>query len=239
MEIKMKSVDWVLFSVDPVIFIFDNNELSVLLVQRSQEPFKDLWSLPGGRVDKENCINLTAALKEKLEYKTGIRKLFFEQLKTYGANDMDPRGWSVTTAYLALTHKDEISFTKNKYSKLMRWVPLTEIQHAPKMAFWHKRIILDAFTRLKDKSLYTDLPVNFMPRKFTYPELKNVYEKILGIRISRQAFARRMDSANIFEDTGERQEGRSRPSPLYKKNKRGGAHVFAGLLKGSPNGKQI
>jgi hypothetical protein len=105
------------------------------------------------------------------------------------------------------------------------------------MAFWHRRIIHDAFSRLRDKSLYTDLPVNFMPEKFTYPDLKSAYEKIIGVEISRQGFARRMDSANIFEDTGEREGGSNRPSPLYKKSRRGGAYVFPGLIKGVKNDK--
>ena len=73
---------------------------------------------------------------------------------------------------------------------------------------------------------------NFMLEKFTYPALKIAYEKIIGVKIARQGFAKRMDNANIFEDTGERESGNNRPSPLYKKSRRGGAYVFPGLIKG-------
>ncbi len=227
----MHEFDWVLFSVDPVIFTFHKHELSVLLVKRSSPPFEGHWSLPGGRVDKALSQNLEEALLLKLESKTGIRRLFFEQLATYGAQAMDPRGWSVTTAYLALVHEDELDLAALDTSEQMRWWSLEQLKESP-LAFWHEQIITDALQRLRDKSLYTDLPVNFMPERFTYPMLKEAYEKILGVSISRQTFATRMTSANIFEDTGERETGRNRPSPLYRKIKRGGAHVFPGIIKG-------
>ena len=227
---KIKDVDWVLFSVDPVIFTFHKSELSVLLVKREKEPYKDLWSLPGGRVDKTMCTDLGEALRLKLKEKTGIDHLFFEQLGTYGSDSMDPRGWSVTTAYLALTHEDELNLTDS--TETIMWMSLNDVQGLDELAFWHKKIIQDAFSRLRDKSLYTDLPVNFMLEKFTYPALKIAYEKIIGVKIARQGFAKRMDNANIFEDTGEREIGNNRPSPLYKKSRRGGAYVFPGLIKG-------
>ncbi len=231
----MNEVDWVLFSVDPVIFTFHNGELSVLLVKRQYSPCKGLWGLPGGRVDKKQCVSLDAALRLKLKQKTGISDLFFEQLGTYGSDKMDPRGWSVTTVYLALIHEDELKMESIEHAQAMMWMSLTEVNALPEMAFWHKKIIQDAFQRLRDKSLYTDLPVNLMPKTFTYPTLKKAYEKILGVSITRQGFVRRMDSANIFEDTGEREEGKNRPSPLYRKLSRGGAYVFPGLIKGVNN----
>lgn len=228
---NIKDVDWVLFSVDPVIFTFHQGELSVLLVRRYFDPYKDYWGLPGGRVDQKACADLDAALALKLESKTGLKKLFFEQLGTYGAEEMDPRGWSVTTAYLALVNESDVS-VDGILGEDYIWAPVLSLD-SYKLAFWHERIIKDAYTRLRDKSLYTDLPVNFMPELFTYPMLKEAYEKILDIEISRQRFAKRMDSADIFEDSGLKEKGRNRPSPLYRKKDRGGAYIFPGIIKGA------
>jgi len=228
---KIEAIDWVLFSVDPVIFTFFKSELSVLLVKRNTEPYKNHWGLPGGRVDKSRCLDLDAALAKKLADKTGLQNIFFEQLGTYGAADMDPRGWSVTTAYLALVNVGDVC-VEGTEGEDYQWVAVKSIEHHA-LAFWHARIIRDAFNRLRDKSLYTDLPVNFMPELFTYPMLREAYEKILDISISRQRFAKRMDAANIFEDSGRREVGRNRPSPLYRKKNRGGAHIFPGVIKGA------
>lgn len=228
---KIKNIDWVLFSVDPVILTFYNDELSVLLVKRAAEPFKGAWGLPGGRVDKTQCDDLNTALMAKLAAKTGLNKLFFEQLGTYGAAEMDPRGWSVTTAYLALVNEADV-FIDSTHEDDYCWAPVANIADLA-LAFWHERIVCDAVARLRDKSLYTDLPVNFMPELFTYPMLREVYEKILNIGISRQRFAKRMDAADIFEDSGERTVSRNRPSPLYRKKDRGGAYIFPGVIKGA------
>ncbi len=227
----IKAVDWVLYSVDPVIFTFYQQTLSVLLVYRRHGPFKGYWGLPGGRVDKKHANDLDTALALKLKAKTGLEQLFFEQLATYGSADMDPRGWSVTTAYLALVHEGDVCVEGIEGVDYC-WVPIADIKKM-KLAFWHEKIIQDAFTRLRDKSLYTDLPVNFMPEQFTYPMLREAYEKILDMTLSRQSFAKRMDSANIFEDTGHKEIGRNRPSPLYRKKDRGGAYIFPGIIKGA------
>ncbi len=228
---KINNVDWVLFSVDPVVFTFRKGELSTLLVRRFIEPFKGCWGLPGGRVDKMVCSDLDSALAAKLKAKTGLQKLFFEQLGTYGSEDMDPRGWSVTTAYLALVNEENLSIEGVEGEDFV-WAPVLKLDDYA-LAFWHERIIGDAYTRLRDKSLYTDLPVNFMPELFTYPMLKEAYEKILDIEISRQRFAKRMDAAEIFEDSGMKEKGRNRPSPLYRKKDRGGAYIFPGIIKGA------
>lgn len=229
---SVRDLDRVYFRVDPVILTFHRAQLSVLLVKRASAPYEGLWGLPGGRVDKLKCADLNAALLLKLKQKTGIDSVFFEQLATYGGDRMDPRGWSVTTAYLALVHASEIDMETVHGDEFCCWKPLTAVGRECEMAFWHQRIICDAYKRLRDKSLYTDLPVNFMPEQFTYPMLRRAYEAVLGISISRQAFAKRMDAAGIFVPTGAMDTGRSRPSPLYRRVERGGAYVFPGIIKG-------
>lgn len=222
-------IDYVLFSVDPVILTIREGELSVLVVRRNSAPFKGAWGLPGGRVDKHECSDLDQALAQKLREKTGIENMFFEQVQTYGSIDMDPRGWSVTTSYLALADSDSLEFEDNDRQK---WLEVKSVGKECKLAFWHDQIVLDAVNRLKSKSLYTDLPVNLMPNKFTYQMLRSAFETVLGFKIARQGFTKRMDDAAIFSDTGERERGSNRPAPLFRKKRRGGAHVFPRQLKG-------
>ncbi len=226
------NIDIVLFSVDPIIFTIRDQQLCVLLVKRTAEPFKDLWGLPGGRVDKKQCHNLEQGLALKLEEKTGLKNIFFEQLGTYGSDEMDPRGWSVTTAYIALVNVEKINLLEQNQDIQMMWVPIEELGHSIKLAFWHERLITDGVERLKSKSLYTDLPVNFMPDQFTYPMLRKAYEIVLGTNISRQTFTKRMDQAGIFELTGEyHQDGPARPAPFYRNLNPGGAYYFPGVIR--------
>src|SRR5690349_20665449 len=87
-------------TVDCVVFGFDGDDLQVLLIRRGQAPFKDKWALPGGFVRVEETLD-EAALRE-LEEETGLKKVFLEQLYTFGAVKRDPRARVVSVAYYAL-----------------------------------------------------------------------------------------------------------------------------------------
>lgn len=225
-------IDYVLFSMDPVIFSIKDETLHVLVVKRNHEPFSGKWSLPGGRADKDACSDLARAFALKLEEKTGIKDMFFEQIQTYGGSEMDPRGWSVTTSYLALTPIEAIDLNASPDGTEMKWVSLESIGKENDLAFWHNQIVKDAHLRLRSKSFYTDLPVNLMRKKFTYAQLRHAYEVILGVNITRQSFTRRMDDSGIFEQTGEKETGSNRPSPYYRKKNQGGFYSFPRMIKG-------
>ena len=58
-------------TVDTVIFTIKDNELKVLLIKRSIEPFKGSWALPGGFVREKE--NLDQAANRELEEETGLK----------------------------------------------------------------------------------------------------------------------------------------------------------------------
>src|SRR4051812_43756316 len=87
-------------TVDAVIFSVIDEQLKVLLVRRKNEPFKDMWSLPGGFVEDDE--DLEHAMKRELKEETGLKLKHAAQLHTYGKPGRDPRGHTVTVAYYAL-----------------------------------------------------------------------------------------------------------------------------------------
>src|SRR5258707_12883412 len=56
--------------------------LHTLLIRRQEHPFKGFWSLPGGFVHMDESIDEAAA--RVLLSKTGLRRVFLEQLYTFG-----------------------------------------------------------------------------------------------------------------------------------------------------------
>lgn len=85
------------------VFAYNESEkkvTKVLLIQRGNHPSIGWWALPGGFVEYRE--NLETAAARELQEETGIEHLNFEQLKTYGAYDRDPRTRIITTAYIAL-----------------------------------------------------------------------------------------------------------------------------------------
>lgn len=80
--------------------------LSILLVKRNKEPFKNNWCLPGGFILDEET-SFTGA-KRILKKETNLENFYLEQLRTFDDIDRDPRGRVVTTAYMALVDKKMI-----------------------------------------------------------------------------------------------------------------------------------
>lgn len=227
---KASEFDQMLFSIDPVIFTIKDNRLHVLMVQRNNFPFKGAWALPGGRVDKQVADTIEEAVRLKLLDKTGLDHAYFEQVMTDGGKSMDPRGWSITTVYLALVRYEDVTFAENKTGETVAWHPVDQLDKLPSIAFWHQKLIKASLTRLRDKITYTDLPTNLMPEMFTIRQLRMAYEAILNIEITRQAFVKRANhliNEGLLIDTGQTLEDGGRPAKLFKYVPKEAPHIFS------------
>lgn len=102
-------------TTDAVVFSYrgmeeqirDVNALEVLLVKRSNHPSIGFWALPGGFINLREDLEETA--RRELQEETGVSGLCMEQIAVYGAMDRDPRTRVITTAYMALVNREEIS----------------------------------------------------------------------------------------------------------------------------------
>lgn len=83
---------------DVVVFTMRADDLAVLLIQRKGEPFKGKWALPGGFVNENEALP-RAALRE-LDEETGVSSGKLVQLGAYGDPGRDPRGHTITVAYV-------------------------------------------------------------------------------------------------------------------------------------------
>ena len=88
-------------AVDAIVFGYSKNDgVSVLLIQRKYEPFKNEWAIPGGFVQPEE--SLEEAVRRELSEETGIEVNYLEQLYTFGAPHRDPRQRIIAIAYFGL-----------------------------------------------------------------------------------------------------------------------------------------
>ncbi|MGI6221416.1 MAG: NUDIX domain-containing protein [Coriobacteriales bacterium] len=81
-----------------------SRKLEILLIKRGGHPYLECWALPGGFVEEGETAE-TAAARE-LEEETGVADLPLEQLGVYSTPGRDPRGWTVTSAYISLVDED-------------------------------------------------------------------------------------------------------------------------------------
>ena len=79
--------------------IFDNAG-RVVLIRRKNEPFKGSYALPGGFVDIGETVE--AACRREVQEEVGIELSDLRLIGIYSEPKRDPRGHTVSAAYLAL-----------------------------------------------------------------------------------------------------------------------------------------
>lgn len=223
-----------LTTVDVVIFTVLEDNLQVLLVQRpdnEDEPFPELWALPGGFVDIERDPNLEACAQRKLKEKTGVTSPYLEQLGSWGDAKRDPRGWAATHVYFALIPARSVVLAKGANAQNARWFPVADNGVKKKLAFDHGRILEAALTRLRNKVEYTSLPAYLLSEEFTLSDLQRMYEIVLERPLEKSAFRTRVLGSNLVEPLTKMREGANRPAQLYKLRDPGSLVYFPRTFK--------
>ena len=207
------SIEKPLLTVDVVLFTIKDDALKILLLKRDNPPFENYWALPGGIVDveKDNTAQDTAI--RKVIEKTDVTPPYLEQLNTFASKIRDPRGWSASITYFVLMPYEELKDDSTQ------WIDLDKLEKHQPLAFDHQEIINQAQQRLKQKALYSMLPVFCLPKTFTLGEYHKLIEIILEKNIQKKTLYRRFEASNMFEETGETIATGARAAMLYKLKK--------------------
>ena len=90
----------------------NNKHFSILLVKRTEYPFKDRWCLPGGFIHIDETIG--DAAKRILKNETNLSDIYIEQLYTFSGVDRDPRMRVISTSYISLIDKSLLNIKLNE-----------------------------------------------------------------------------------------------------------------------------
>jgi len=198
-------------TVDIVIFTIRDERLHVLLVKRGIPPFAGRWAIPGGFVLEDESLE-DAALRE-LREETGVADVYLEQLYSFGDPARDPRGRVVTIAYYALISADRALPVAGTDVAEARWCA---VENLPELAFDHRKIVDYAIERLRNKLEYTTVGFQLLPATFTLSELQAVYQAILGRRLDKRNFRRKLAILGILSPTRQVRRGVGKPARLYR-----------------------
>jgi 8-oxo-dGTP diphosphatase len=126
------------------IVITKEAEPKVLLIERGDEPFKGCWAFPGGFMNMDETTE-QCAIRE-LEEETGLKVNEVHQIGAYSKVDRDPRGRTVTVAYLAIIDAP-IAVKGQDDAAKAQWFLLSAL---PELAFDHDEIMHDAIKKYKE-----------------------------------------------------------------------------------------
>lgn len=214
---------------DSVIFGFSGKKLKILLMEYHNTGW---LALPGGFVKRDEDLN--EAVKRGLKERTGLENIYLEQFYTFGdvsrhqpeimktileANGLNPEDYSwlldrfISVAYYALINYENVTLKPDALADSINWY---DIDTLPELILSHQAIVNKALDTLRSNLDRKLEGVNLLPARFTMKELQLVYEAILGQKLRRTTFQRKMLSLNILVRHEKRYNGEAHKAPyLY------------------------
>ncbi|WP_277372577.1 NUDIX hydrolase [Pseudomonas sp. AA-38] len=195
----------VLAGVDIVALrLGDEGGLQMLLLRRQREPYAGQWALPGVLVNGRCAdASLDAAAARALADKARLQPQYLEQVATVGNGVRDPRGWSLSTCYLALLAPGAEAQDEN-----LRFVEVQAVTRgAQALPFDHAQLVRLAVERLQGKSVYSSLPLYLLASRFTVTEALGAFQACLGQPLQHTTLRGRLDRMKAqgwIHDTGEK-----------------------------------
>jgi 8-oxo-dGTP diphosphatase len=135
------------------VVITNEQQPKVLLIQRGNEPFKGCWAFPGGFMDMDETTEHCAV--RELKEETGLAVSDLHQIGTYSKIDRDPRGRTISVAYLVIIDSP-VEVTGQDDATKAEWFPITNLPH---IAFDHFDIMQDALR------IYNTMQINEYGKK--------------------------------------------------------------------------
>ncbi len=226
--------DWNQFmpgiSIDCVIFGYHDKELKVLILEYKKT---GLFALPGGFVKKNE--ELDDAARRVLEERTGLNNIYLNQFHTFGSlkrADHSPmktvleknnipfnEDHFLLQRFISISYYALIDFKKaepvaDHLSDSCQWIDIEEL---PPLMQDHDEIFRKAHEHLKMSINREAVGLNLLSKTFTMAELQSLHESILGEKLNRTGFHRKMMLSGNLKRIGKKKTGRAHRSPyIYK-----------------------
>jgi 8-oxo-dGTP diphosphatase len=131
-------------TVDVVALAPVDGQTHLLVVRRGNPPFEGQWALPGGYLEVDEDLAVSAA--RELAEETGIHldPSVLGQLGAYGAPDRDPRGRTISVAHVVRLDAAPDAKGGDDAAEAA-WVEVGKAL-ADGLAFDHEQIVRDALS---------------------------------------------------------------------------------------------
>ena len=205
------------------IFTVDKGEVKVLLVKRSNEPYKGMWALVGGAL--YNNEFLEEGMQREIFEKSGLINVKVYPSGIFDNPSRTPDMRMIAITYIGIIDKNKVQVLKKTLkTENSDWVRLDQVKE---LASDHNQILKKAIETLREQIISSDILKSLFPNGFTMPEVQKTYESILDKKFDRRNFRKKLLSLGIIEDTNKYVvfEGK-KPAKLYKFNKKKNKNVL-------------
>jgi 8-oxo-dGTP diphosphatase len=217
-------------AIDAVIFGFHDNQLKVLLIEYKHT---GLFALPGGFIREQEDLD-RAAMRVASE-RTGLDNIYLEQFYVFGDySRYDPEPFKTIMRVNGMAQNDGhwllsrfisvgfyalVDFAKviPKPAAIFDSCTWYELSNMPVLIQDHTQIVKKALEALRANLDNKLIGFNLLPQDFTMGDLQKLYETILGKKLLRPAFQRKILSLGILERVAKKWTGGAHKAPyLYR-----------------------
>ncbi|MEO0877626.1 MAG: NUDIX domain-containing protein [Bacteroidota bacterium] len=197
-------------SIDIVIIGYQDDQLKCLLLNLGGQ-----WSLSGGYIKKSESVEVAAQriLRERtrLEHQHlkflavaggGERqfgqefKIAFEQRGLEWKEDYWVNNRFVSLIYYALVDIKQTFPAPGDFGEEPAWFDMDDL---PEMWMDHQSIVQTARKHLQEEIRKQPITANLLPSHFTMPQLHKLHQTILGKKLDRSRFQKKMLATGKFE----------------------------------------
>jgi len=176
--------------VELVILTLEQNQLRMLVGPKG---------LPSCPAQRGRQFDATA--RRLLEREVHAEHSYLEQLYSFGFKP------NFVVAYLALVRQARSRRPQRT------WLA---VEQSARLGAEQRAVSSYALTRLRNKITYTNLAFAFLPARFTLGELQQTYEVVLGRKLDKRNFRKKILSLDILSPDGQARRGGGRPARLYQ-----------------------
>ena len=211
--------------VELCVFAVLQGALTVLLVRREEFPQRGRWALPGGVIRADLDVDLDASAARVARERLQVSNLALQQHGAVGGRHRDLRGpgkgWALSIVYRGLIRAHSIQPEPGKRVTDLTWMPVEVAAAAQELAFDHGHIVRAASAALADETNSFLLPFGLLPPEFTLTELQEVCELVIGRRLDKSSFRRRLEEQQLVERAeGLVRRGPNRPAQIFRERAR-------------------
>lgn len=212
------AVDVAILTVRPGSGTAGLGSLAVLVQESAADPSGR--ALPGRFLRERQTV--ATAVADVLRVKAGLNDVrpVPRLLRVFDEPGRDPRGWTLSLAHsltLAPPHLQEAR------GDLVGVTPDGELEGGQTLLFDHDLIVTEAAAAMRERYEHSPDPDGLLERPFTMAELRGVHEAVIGERLLKDTFRRRMEP-QLRPETDEdghptlRSDG-GRPAQVYVRAK--------------------